>query len=179
MVQHPEWPNSAFDIQGNPFTFYDKPIAVLTGPGAVSNGDWESLRLGYHPMARVFGKPTCGAYTLNDWPDLGYDSWYFTRSTGSGYILPDHEYMAHRSATIDEEVWLTQEDVANGDDTVVKTAMEWINGISSYDQNKVNLPIRVTLEQNYPNPFNPSTVISYTLPTRRRQLTDDRVNSKM
>jgi hypothetical protein len=164
MVQHPEWPNSAFDIQGDRFTYYDKPIAVLTGPGAVSNGDWESLRLGYHPMARVFGKPTCGAYTLNDWPDLGYDSWFFTRATGSGYILPDHEYMAHRSAIIDEEVWLKQEDVANGDDTVVKTAMAWIDELSGYEPNNVNLPINIRLEQNYPNPFNPSTTIKYSIP---------------
>lgn len=163
MVQHPTWPNRIFNIQGEPSSYYDKPIAVLTGPGAVSNGDWESLRLGYHPMVRVFGKPTNGAYTLNDWPDLGYDSWYFTRATGSGYILPDHKYMTHRSATIDEEVWLTQDDVARGDDTVVKTAMAWISDLTDANQIPIEIPNSAILQQNHPNPYNLSTKIKYSI----------------
>ena len=32
--------------------------------------------------------------------------------------------------------------------------------------NAANLPTNYSLSQNYPNPFNPSTVISFTLPTR-------------
>jgi len=52
-------------------TYYDHPIAILTGPGAWSNGDWESLRSGFHPRARVFGKPSNGAFTPSDNPLIG------------------------------------------------------------------------------------------------------------
>ncbi len=34
------------------------------------------------------------------------------------------------------------------------------------DDQTPNLPVRFKLAQNYPNPFNPSTVISYSLPTK-------------
>jgi len=70
MYPHPSYNARHFAIVGNPATFYDKPIAVLIGPGAVSNGDWESLRIGYHPRVRTFGKPTNGAFTLSDFPDI-------------------------------------------------------------------------------------------------------------
>jgi len=59
MVQHPTYNARHFAIVGGPTTFYDKPIAVLIGPGAVSNGDWESLRIGYHPrFAHSANRPT-------------------------------------------------------------------------------------------------------------------------
>ncbi|MCK5377965.1 MAG: hypothetical protein KAJ78_01125 [Acidobacteria bacterium] len=125
MVPHPTYDAELFTIPGNPGSYYDKPIAVLVGPGTVSNGDWETVRLGLHPKARVFGKPTNGAFTPSDFPDLGGD-WYFTKATGSGYLIEGHRYLAHTSAPIDEEVWLTQEDVVQGRDTVVEAAIAWI-----------------------------------------------------
>jgi hypothetical protein len=63
MVPHPDFIARLFTIPGEPTTYYDKPIAVLTGPGAVSNGDWELLRMGFHPMVRTFGKASNGAFT--------------------------------------------------------------------------------------------------------------------
>ena len=39
----------------NPVTVYDKPIAVLTGPGALSSGDQVALRMTYLPNVRTFG----------------------------------------------------------------------------------------------------------------------------
>jgi hypothetical protein len=129
MVPHPYFDAELFTIPGSASSFYDKPIAVLAGPGTVSNGDWETLRLRLHPRARVFGKPTNGAFTPSDTPHLG-DDWFFTRATGSGYLVDGHQYMAHRSAPIDEEVWLTQEDVVQGRDTVVEAAIAWIEHVS-------------------------------------------------
>lgn len=165
MIPHPTWPDHIFDVKGDPESFYDKPIAVLTGPGAVSNGDWESVRLGFHPNSRVFGKPTSGAFTLNDYPDLGYPNWFFTKATGSGYVNPGHVYMAHTSAPIDEEVWLTKDDVARGVDTVVEAAIAWI--YSQNDELPIHntIPEQFTLERNYPNPFNTTTRIPFILPS--------------
>ena len=162
MRSAPTHPSSYFVLRGNPDTFYDRPIAVLTGPGAVSNGDWESIRLGWHPMARIFGKPTNGAFTISDYPDLHNQDWFFYRSTGSGYLYPDHTYMAHRSAPIDEEVWFTPDDVAHGRDTVVERAVEWINSLI------VNYPAEFSVDGNYPNPFNQSTMIRCSLPQYSR-----------
>jgi hypothetical protein len=127
MVPHPTYNAQLFTIPGNPDTYYDKPIAVLFGPGSVSNGDWESLRMGFHPMVRTFGKPTNGAFTLSDLPDLGED-WFFTKATGSGYLVDGHHYLAHTGVHPDVEVWLTRDDVAAGRDTVVDAAIRWIEG---------------------------------------------------
>ncbi len=127
MVPHPTYNAQLFTIPGDPATFYDKPIAVLIGPGAVSNGDWESLRMGFHPMVRTFGKSTNGAFTLSDFPDLGED-WFFTKATGSGYLVDGHHYLAHTGVRPDVEVWLTRDDVAAGRDTVVAAALRWIEG---------------------------------------------------
>jgi len=68
---------------------------------------------------------TNGAFTPSDNPYLGSE-WHFSRGTGSGYLIDGHEYLAHRSAPIDEEVWLTREDVIAGRDTVVAAAIDWI-----------------------------------------------------
>ncbi|MDX2437284.1 MAG: S41 family peptidase [Acidobacteriota bacterium] len=125
MVPHPTFNAARFTIPGNSTTYYDKPIAVLFGPGSVSNGDWESLRMGFHPMVRTFGKPTNGAFTLSDTPNLG-DDWFFTKATGSGYLVEGHQYLAHTGVQPDQEVWLERDDVAAGRDTVVEAAMSWI-----------------------------------------------------
>jgi hypothetical protein len=119
---HPAW---RFVIPGDPDSFYDRPIAVLIGPNTVSNGDWEATRLSFHPRVRIFGKPSNGAFTISDFPHLGED-WFFTKATGSGYLIDGHRYLAHTAAPVDEEVWLTQEDVALGRDTVVAAAVRWI-----------------------------------------------------
>jgi len=55
---------TSFLIRGRPSSFYDKPIAVLTGPGAVGAGDQVALRLTFHPNARFFGMSTNTAFNL-------------------------------------------------------------------------------------------------------------------
>jgi hypothetical protein len=127
MIPHQTFNARHFAIVGDPTTFYDKPIAVLFGPGAVSNGDWESLRIGYHTRVRTFGKPTNGAFTLSDYPDIG-DDWFFTKATGSGYLVDGHVYLAHTGVQPDTRVWLERDDVAAGRDTVVEAAVRWIEG---------------------------------------------------
>lgn len=100
---------------------------VLEGPGAVSNGDWESLRMGFHPMVRTFGKPSNGAFTPSDSGSVGSEYWV-TGATGSGYLVDGHRYLTHTGAPVDVEVWLTPHDVARGVDTVVEAAIQWIQG---------------------------------------------------
>ncbi len=127
------WPDDEFAIKGQQATFYDRPIAVLTGPGALSMGDFIPLQLKFHPMARLFGKPTAGAFSRFDTrtDHLPNSNWWFAYTLGNTYLFSDPEnYLTHTELKIDEEVWLTQEDVAKGEDTVVKRAIEWIQNLA-------------------------------------------------
>ena len=165
MRPHLIFTSDLFTIPGNPSTYYDKPIAVLAGPGSVSNGDWETLRMKFHPMVRTFGKSTNGAFTPSDYPDLGHPDWFYTKATGSGYLLDGHVYLAHTGVEMDEEVWLTQQGVVDGIDDVVYAAIEWINNPTSVEDESEQLLSDYYLSNNYPNPFNPSTKIKFTVPT--------------
>ncbi|HPM77646.1 MAG TPA: S41 family peptidase, partial [bacterium] len=49
-------------IDADEATFYDKPIAVLTGPRALSGGDIYPAMMVHHPRVRTFGRPTNGAF---------------------------------------------------------------------------------------------------------------------
>ncbi|MCD4818724.1 MAG: T9SS type A sorting domain-containing protein [Candidatus Cloacimonetes bacterium] len=151
-------------IYGDPNNYYDKPIAMLIGPGTISAGDVQALRLQFHENTKTFGKPSNGAFTISDFPDLGNANWFFQKAYGTAYLISDHSYLAHTSVSVDEEVWLTQEGVVNGTDDVVEAAIEWINENTPVDdyyslqQTNIN-----KLIQNYPNPFNPSTTIYFDL----------------
>jgi hypothetical protein len=118
--------------RGDPETFHDRPIAVLTGPASVSAGDFSALILKMHPMARLFGKPTNGAFSTYGSRYLtGNNDWIIWRTLTNAYRFDDlGNYLAHKALAVDEEVWLTQVDVAKGEDTVVKRAVEWIQNLA-------------------------------------------------
>ncbi len=113
---------------------FDHPIAVLTGPMAGSSGDYNAFKMRFHPMARFFGKRTNGAYTAYT-ARLQYGVLavaYFCRvDDASVYSNFNNEgFMIHKGFPVDEEVWLTRDGVARGEDDVVKRALEWINSLS-------------------------------------------------
>ncbi len=111
---------------------YDKPIAVLTGPASGSCGDFMPLQMRYHPMVRIFGLPTNSAFGDCIIVALNYsDEWELRLGWTDSYLKESPgEYLTHVGFEVDEEVWLTQEDVARGEDTVVNRAVEWINNLA-------------------------------------------------
>lgn len=150
-------------VPGNPNSYYDKPIAILIGPGTVSAGDVESVRMGFHPMVRFFGKPSSGALTISRYPDLGHPDWFCYLAIGSAYLVSNHEYLCHTGVSVDEEVWLTQDGVVNGTDDVAAAAINWINNYTGIEKNN-SLHNDSDFHLNiYPNPFKESTTISFSL----------------
>jgi len=115
------------EIPNNPSHFYNRPVAILTGPGAVSSGDQVALAMTLVPNSRVFGKPTMGAFNSPVWPDLHPDI-YFAYAYADAYLdsFPGH-YLTHDELPfVIEDVWLTPEGVSLGSDDVVEAAMAWI-----------------------------------------------------
>ncbi|MFO7651706.1 MAG: hypothetical protein R6X13_10265 [bacterium] len=107
---------------------YSRPVAVLTGPGAWSMGDWESHRTALLHSARTFGKPTNGAFIA------GSDIIFIHRDFRGRYANRDLRryddstgYMTHVAFEPDTLVWHTREAVAQGRDAVVEAAIAWIN----------------------------------------------------
>lgn len=112
---------------------YAGPVAVLVGPGALSSGDFGSELLRSLPIARTFGKSTSMALGLPTQPalgthiDLGPD-WDARVSESNSYAIGrPMDYLIHTEFPVDELVWLTPQDVAAGQDTVVKAAMKWLH----------------------------------------------------
>jgi len=106
---------------------YDRPIAVLTGPAAISSGDQVALRMTYHPRARIFGKSTNTAFNFPSPLDID-PGWRITYACADAYRIDDpHNYLTHDELPVDEPVWLRPDDVAQGKDTVVDVALRWIN----------------------------------------------------
>ncbi len=127
-------------ITGNPMSWYDRPMAVLTGPNCVSAGEYRAYIFGYHPLSRFFGKSTCAA--LGSWNDPGIGSlsgWKFLYPYTEAFLVDKPEiHLNHREFPVDYPVWFDRESVANGEDAVVKKALEWIQNVSYAHKAKVN-----------------------------------------
>jgi hypothetical protein len=118
-----------------PFTpnseLFEHPIAVLTGPRCMSAGDINAFRMRFHPMARFFGKKTTCAYTDYNTNNF-FDYSYYRYRVDNGCVYSNYnneEYLTHKGFPVDEEVWLTRDGVANGQDDVVNRALEWMNNL--------------------------------------------------
>ena len=119
-----------FAIPGDPHSLFDRPIAVLLGPTCVSMGDITAQRLRYHPMVRFFGKPPFASLGDNT-TIAGYTGWYLHYSISDMFHTQNPGVYLNRSEfPIDEDIWLTPDGVARGEDDVVNRAFEWIETLA-------------------------------------------------
>jgi hypothetical protein len=124
-------PASGYVIPGNGIG-YDKPIAVLVGPGAVSSGDQVAFRMTFHPRVRTFGKSTNTAFNAPTALSVPI-GWYAFYAPYETCLASDTTYfLTHREFPVDVPVWHTRDAVAHGQDAVVEAAEEWINSAGRF-----------------------------------------------
>lgn len=163
----PENNAPAYIIPGEP-PGYQKPIAVLTGPGAISSGDQVALRMKYHPKSRFFGKSTAAAFNAPYWYNISNNYWLLLAEYDAYQLSNPGVYLTHEEFEVDENIWLSRELVAQGRDDVVEAAMRWIDSVTIGITNlSSEIPHDFILEQNYPNPFNPVTKIKFAIPVTK------------
>jgi hypothetical protein len=143
-------------VHGDPATYWDKPIAVLTGPGALSGGDFFALEMSYHPMTKFFGKPTAGTYSVVSWT-YPLTDWFHATTVLSARLSGETAYLTRSQFPDTDEfpwdsyqhIWLTRDGVAEGRDDVVEAAVDWIVSLDT-DQDGV-----FNQDDNCPNTYNP------------------------
>ena len=151
-VRTPNGDHSDLVFAGNfPFPlsedFLNRPIALLTGPGAISQGDVTSYFIHTQPMTRSFGRGTNTAYTIFefDWPantpsnfssssffwDFGFQDWgfHFVPANLGRFINGKLTFLMHNGFELDEEIWFTQEAAKQQKDNMVERALEWITSV--------------------------------------------------
>ncbi|MCC6395775.1 MAG: T9SS type A sorting domain-containing protein, partial [Bacteroidetes bacterium] len=123
--------DSAFQMDPS---YFDRPIAFLTGPHTSSGAELIAFEMRSHPMVRFFGLPTSGAYPATagmvsrsrEWGSWNY-LWYQCQPQS---LFPGESYLNHMSFPVDEEVWLTRAGVVNGQDDVVQRALSWMSTLA-------------------------------------------------
>jgi hypothetical protein len=122
-----------FFVTADPNTLYDKPIAVLLGPYTISQGDFTAHKFRFLPGARFFGKSINGAVSgpSLERPGPVVPGFFFMVPF---FVLADHRepnvVLLRKEFPVDEPVWLEKDDVALGDDTVVREALNWITSVA-------------------------------------------------
>ena len=178
-------PHQSNFFDPNPSVF-DHPIAVLTGTLCGSAGDYNAFRMRFHPMVRFFGRPTTGAYT--DYSASGgyygtlVGSYFCRIDDGSVYSNYNNEgIMIHKAFPVDEDVWLTRDGVAKGQDDVVKRALDWMTTLSYAHDVKVSEDTlrtagdSVTVTAKVENPGSRTLVVSAIVTNPQGALVDSLV----
>jgi len=108
--------------------FFNKKIALLVGPGAVSAGDMMQVLFAHHPNLKSFGKPTAGAFGGLNSMAMPYTGYIASRQNGDFYKAEDDtRYLSHHNFPVDSIVWFERDKVCNNQDNILSTAIEWIH----------------------------------------------------
>jgi hypothetical protein len=142
-------PSSWYDIEDDDPHSYNKPIALLCGPEAVSAGDFFQIMYKRHPWVKTFGKSTAGAYGSLISLTTGQANYYANMQRVNFYEVTNPSYyISHTEYPIDMPVWFTRDSVCAGKDNIVSEAVNWINAkttVPVFEKNKLDIT-------TFPNP---------------------------
>ncbi len=148
---------STFDVSDADPTSFDKPIAILVGPNAVSAGDFLQVLFRYHPHVKTFGKSTGGAFGNFKTIVLPVAGYTATKQSNNYFsVSAPGTYLSHLDFPVDFPVWFNKDSICNGADNIVLTAVNWIKGETGLD--KINRGFDGI--QIYPNPAGASLFIN-------------------
>jgi len=123
-----------FDVDADEKTFYDKPIALLTGPKAGSCGDIFPYILSHHPTVKRFGRVTAGGFSgyapYNSPVNDPFLNTLFVWYTNLVFVDSEQNLLPEKEELPENRVWLGREDAAKGRDTVLESALRWIEDSS-------------------------------------------------
>ena len=142
-------PPTAYGTTDTHPNYFDKKIALLVGPGAVSAGDVMQVLYTHHPKLKIIGKHTAGAFGAIRSIPMPYTNFNASRQNGDFYRAEDNTfYLSHHNFPIDSFVWFNRTSVCNNEDNILNTAIRWI---------KPELAVNSTISEStsvriYPNP---------------------------
>lgn len=106
--------------------FFNKPIAILTGPEAASAGDLIPVLFKHDSYVRTFGRSTAGAFGAYHAITLS-QPYYASRQDANFFQASNpNYYLTHTEFPVDQPTWLKQDSVCMGIDNVVSEAINWI-----------------------------------------------------
>jgi hypothetical protein len=128
-----------FSINANPYTFYEKPIAVLTGPSTVSCGDVTNYRLQYHPNVKVFGKSSSAGTSWGNNYLSGYDGWLIRWGSSDMFRVSDpSNFLNQKEVPVDYPIWFNLDDIANNYDTVLEEAKKYVSNLAQTNNARID-----------------------------------------
>nr|HPI53357.1 T9SS type A sorting domain-containing protein [Chitinophagaceae bacterium] len=134
------------------------PIAILTGPNAVSAGDFIPLMFKHYDHVRTFGKSTAGAFGAYDPITLPNSEYRASKQTSNFFEYTDtSNYLSHTSYPVNQATWFKRDSVCQGSDNVLSEAVQWI-------QQQISTSVSTTVKEHhfryYPNPANDVIYVS-------------------
>ncbi len=143
-------PASMYDIADDDPSSFNNKVAVLTGPNAASAGDFLPLLFRHDPYVKTFGESTAGAYGARVPITMSNSNYYASRQEVNFYDVANPlNYLTHTSVPVDSNIWFSPTSLCSGTDTILNTAVLWIepNGLG------VNNPVTTKPSARvYPNP---------------------------
>jgi hypothetical protein len=125
----PDGNTGEFQINAKDPDYYDRPIAVLLGPGTMTRGEMTAYRLKYHPMVRTFGASPYGS--LGSMAEITLKDWILDFTDTDLYSCSDPgKYLKRKAFPVDEPVWFNKDDVAKGVDPIVEKSLDWIKNLA-------------------------------------------------